>query len=233
VLWIDLRNFKLINERYGYAAGDAVLKEFANRLTNAIRQDDQACRFWDDKFAVLVPRVEEVNELEVLVDRILQSLIPPLASFIREQYLGASIGIALYPDDAEVLEQLVQYSENASAKAKAEGRRSYRFYEENITLSVKRIEQIRHGLPLAVADQEFSLNFQPQMDVQTGEVVGVEALLRWRHAELGDIRPEEFIPYSEKLGLIIPMGAWVLRESCMRLARGWLQMATCHECFAH
>jgi len=219
VLWIDLKHFKLVNERYGFQSGDVVLKEFGNRLSKAIRQDDQACRFWDDKFAVLVPKVEEVAELEVLVDRIIQSLIPPLAPFMREQYLGASIGIALYPDDAEILDQLIQYAEIAADKAKTEGRRSYRFYEDSVSLSVKRIEHIRHRLPIAVAGQEFMLHFQPQVDLATGVVVGVEALIRWHHDELGDIRPEEFIPYSEKLGLIVPIGAWVLREGCKHLSR--------------
>ncbi|HYD33941.1 MAG TPA: EAL domain-containing protein [Methylophilaceae bacterium] len=219
VLWVDLNNFKMVNEKYGYEAGDAVLKEFAGRLEKAIRQEDRACRFWDDKFAVLVPRVEEITELEVLVQRIIQSLVPPLAPFMREHYLGASIGIALYPDDAEVPDTLVYYSEVAAQKAKQEGRRSYRFYEDSITLSVKRVEQIRQGLPLAVAGQEFMLHFQPQVDVHSSEIVGVEALIRWHHVGLGDVNPEEFIPYAEKLGLIIPMGAWLLQQGCKHVRR--------------
>ncbi|HEU4708737.1 MAG TPA: EAL domain-containing protein [Methylophilaceae bacterium] len=217
VLWIDLKNFQMVNERYGYEAGDTVLKEFSRRLVEAIRQDDQACRFWEDKFAVLVPHVETITEIEVLVQRILQSLIPPLAPFMREQYLGASIGIALYPDDAEVPEQLIQYSEVACGKAKEEGKRSYRFYEDSIALSVQRIEAIRQSLPLAVVRQEFALNFQPQVAVASNEIVAVEALIRWHHSELGEVHPDEFIPYAEKLGLITPIGAWVLQQSCRHI----------------
>lgn len=219
MLWIDLSNFKLVNERYGYEAGDAVLKEFSRRLVEVIRHEDQASRFWDDKFAVLITRVEEITELEALVQRILQSLIPPLAPFMREQYLGASIGIALYPDDAEVPGLLIHHAEVASSKAKEEGRRSYRFYDETISLSVQRIEEIRNSLPLAAARQEFTLHFQPQVELKSGRVVALEALIRWHHHELGEISPEEFIPYAEKLGLIVPIGAWVIQEGCKHITQ--------------
>lgn len=219
LLWIDLSNFKLVNERYGYESGDAVLKEFSRRLVEVIRHEDHASRFWDDKFAVLIPRVEEITELESLVQRILQSLIPPLAPFMREQYLGASIGIALYPDDAEVPGLLIYHAEVAAGKAKEEGRRSYRFYDETISLSVQRIEEIRHSLPLAAARQEFTLHFQPQLELQSNRIVALEALIRWHHAELGEVSPDEFIPYAEKLGLIVPIGAWVVQQACHHIAQ--------------
>jgi diguanylate cyclase (GGDEF)-like protein len=219
ILVVDLDNFSSINTRYGYTAGDLLLKDIGGRLKDMGRKNDVIARLDGDEFAMLVSHVDNVNELRLLADRIIQTLNPALISTMRDQYIGASIGIAVYPSDAQESEQLLLKAKIAANNAKAEGKRHYRFFDNQIRLSLTWIEKLTHQLQGALQREELSVLYQPQVDLATKQIFGVEALVRWNSPELGNIRPDEFIPIAERTGLILPIGTFVLREACKQVAQ--------------
>jgi diguanylate cyclase (GGDEF)-like protein len=217
--FIDLDGFKAINDSFGHGAGDAVLKEVAQRLTAAVRRHDVVARFGGDEFVVLIEDIANQDHAEQIGDKLLGAFGAEFKLPQINMMLSPSIGISIYPDHGETMETLLGRADAAMYEVKGSGRNHYRFYEEAMSASTLRKVRIQQGLLAAMREGQFYLLFQPKFDSRGGAMVGAEALLRWRHPELGLISPAEFIPVAEKSGHIIAVGNWVLEQVCAQLER--------------
>lgn len=229
LMFIDLDHFKRINDSIGHGRGDRLLVEIAKRLTMELREDDavnylseddedddsispEIARLGGDEFTVVLSDVEDTMHVERVASRILQSLSEPIALQSHNPVVTPSIGIAIYPHDGKDPDTLVRNADTAMYVAKAEGRACYRFYDEEMNSraveQLKMEEELRHAL----RNNELELRYQPQIDIHSGEVVSMEALVRWKHPERGMVSPLEFIPVAERTGQIIELGEWVMGE---------------------
>jgi diguanylate cyclase (GGDEF)-like protein/PAS domain S-box-containing protein len=220
VLYLDVDHFKDVNDTLGHPTGDALLWLVAERLRGAVRAQDTVARFGGDEFAVLQADLEEPTDAGLLADRLLASLSQPYIIGSNEIRSGASIGVAIYGPDATDAEALLSRADMALYRAKAEGRGTYRFFTDAMDIEVRRRVDLGNDLRTAVEADELFLEYQPQVDAETGRISGVEALLRWRHPRRGIVSPGEFIPVAERNGLIGVLGHFALREAC-RQARTW------------
>jgi len=214
LMFIDLDNFKNINDSLGHSIGDTVLIKVAHRLKETIRENDLICRYGGDEFILLVKDISSRNDLITISNNLITSLESPI--FHHQElplFVGASIGICVYPDDAQSVEHLIQYSDAAMFKAKAAGKNQYRFHHELDSGKLKRRFRIESLLRQAVENNEFYVVYQPKINTDSFEICGAEALVRWHSPELGEVYPDEFIPIAEATGVIFRLGDFVLDES--------------------
>jgi diguanylate cyclase (GGDEF)-like protein/PAS domain S-box-containing protein len=219
VLCLDLDRFKEVNDLFGHAVGDTMLGAVAHIVTGELDDGQTIARLGGDEFAVLLP-CEHAAAAGRLAERILEALRSRKADVGTGPRIATSIGVALYPDDADEPATLLSYADTALYRAKSEGRGTYRFFEAKMGLQVRERRLLEHDLRHAVARGEMHLVYQPQIEVGSGEVTGFEVLLRWKHPERGYVSPAVFIPIAEESDIILQLGEWVLREAC-REAASW------------
>lgn len=221
IIFIDLDGFKFINDSFGYQAGDTLLRGIAEMLMSSIRQDDTVARISSDEFVLLLEDVNELRDIIQIAEKLLIKTKEPIALNNQDITVTASLGICLYPQDGKSAAELLKNANAAMYKAKEDGGDNFQFYSTELTQSVFERVLLESNLHQALKQNEFVLYYQPQFNLETGQVVGVEALIRWQQPQLGQISPDRFIPLAEDSGLIIPIGNWVLHEAC-RQAKTWL-----------
>src|SRR5215471_5322916 len=225
VLCLDLDRFKEVNDLFGHAAGDRVLQTFAKRVTGLLDDRQMMARLSGDEFAIVVPGLSNPSVAGRIAESILEISQSAIEGAEGEAPMATSIGIAICPDDATDRHALLSHADTALYRAKNEGRGTYRFFEASMGAAVRDRRLLEHDLRNAIARGELRLVYQPQQDIRTGEVVGLEALLRWKHSTRGNVSPAEFVPIAEDTGTILPIGEWVLRTAC-REAATWTNPLT-------
>jgi diguanylate cyclase (GGDEF)-like protein/PAS domain S-box-containing protein len=214
LLFIDLDRFKIVNDSLGHEAGDLLLKEMARRLGGCMRRSDVLARLGGDEFVVLLEELTDSNQAADVARKVLSSVLAPVEIMGHECRVTASIGIALFPADARDSQTLMKHADMAMYVAKEEGKNNFQFYSKHSSpMSVERLVLESH-LSRALERREFTVQYQPKVDMRTGEIKGAEALLRWWNSELGALSPTQFIPVAEDSGLIVPIGKWVLKTAC-------------------
>jgi diguanylate cyclase (GGDEF)-like protein len=214
VFFLDLDRFKDINDSLGHSTGDGLLKAVAERIRRCIREGDTVARFGGDEFTLLIPRIDQVEDAAKIAQKILETLKIPFSIGEHELFLTTSIGISIHPGDGSDPETLVRNADTAMYRAKDQGRDNYQLYAPAMNARALERLALENMLRKALSHRELVLYYQPVCDMKTKNVVGVEALIRWRHPEMGLVSPAHFIPVAETSGLIIPIGDWVLRTAC-------------------
>lgn len=223
ILFIDLDNFKFINDTMGHAYGDILLQSVAKKLTAHLRDYDIVARFGGDEFVLLMPQIKDNTEVVAVVDKIIKEFSSVFYLDKEEAFITTSIGISMFPDDGKTVGELLQHADAAMYRAKDAGRGRYCFFTQTMNDELRRHQLITSELRSSLAKQEFSLNYQPLVDPQTGNIKSCEALIRWRPVEEELISPTEFIRVAEKSELIIRIGEWVINEACRQRAE-WKEM---------
>ncbi len=222
VLFLDLDGFKHINDSLGHSIGDRVLQSIAKRLVDSVRGSDTVSRQGGDEFVVLLSEVEDSEGVAITARRLLQVGAEPHTIDQHDLYVTACIGVSIYPDDGLDVETLIKNADTAMYQAKENGHQSYQFFKPAMNVRAVERQSIEGSLRRALERQEFAVNYQPKINLRTGEISGAEALIRWTHPTRGLVSPAQFIPVAEDCGLILPIGNWVLREACKQ-ARTWLE----------
>ncbi len=225
VLLIDLDHFKSINDSFGHATGDALLVQVSTRIRGALRENDTLARMGGDEFGILLTDLSELDDVVGVATKLLQSLQASYQLQEQDIYTGGSMGLSFYPDDAQDGDTLLRYADIAMYQAKQAGRGGYALYSQEMDRSVHEDVRLHTRLKEAIAQGSLQLHYQPQVDVQTGTIVGAEALLRWHDPELGQVSPMRFIPVAEATGLILPLSDWVLETACEQIA-AWAAAGT-------
>ncbi len=220
VAFVDLDNFKTFNDSKGHAAGDQVLRTVAERLLASLRPSDTVARLGGDEFVLVINGFADRVELNHVMARIQMTMAQPISLNGKDYFVAASIGLAIYPRDGEVVSELIQRADFAMYKAKADGRGVVRTYEPTMDVRGQDRLELERALRQALAQREFFLHYQPKYHAVSGELCGMEALIRWNHPDLGLVPPLQFIDLAEQTGVIVPIGEWVLEEAC-RQAQAW------------
>ena len=218
---IDLDRFKNVNDSLGHDAGDALLKIVAEVLSEELRETDSVARLGGDEFVVVLEGVRSISDVELVAGRILNRLALPTRLQGHEITSTASIGISFYPRDGDSIDQLLKHADIAMYRAKSAGKNRYEFFLKEMKTTLVDSLLLENELRRCIENEEMHLHYQPQIDLRTGRIVGLEALVRWQHAERGVISPMDFIPLAEDTGLIEPLGEWVLKHACERF-QAWL-----------
>jgi diguanylate cyclase (GGDEF)-like protein len=219
VVFIDLDHFKAVNDTMGHAAGDVLIKKVAKRLLGCLRDGDTVARIGGDEFVLLLPEVQhDCDAMSHIIERVLDAIRKPCAVGGREFTLGCSVGISLHPADGMEAATLLKHADIAMYQAKEGGRNNYQFFTEEFNRIVMENHDLEHRLRYALGAESFEMYYQPIVEAATGRIVKAEALIRWYTPEHGFISPARFIPIAENIGLIEPLGVWVLEAVCRQLA---------------
>ena len=223
LLFMDLDQFKRVNDTLGHSVGDQLLQQVGQRITQCVRDEDTVARMGGDEFTVILgglgDRAQAVRVAAGIAEKIRQVLSLPVEFDGREVVCGTSIGIAFYPSDGQQLGEILQRADEAMYQAKTAGKNNYRFFTETMNANARKRQAMEQGLRQAIQDMQFELHYQPILDVETGDTVAVEALMRWRHPQKGIILPGEFIEIVEQSGVIRPLGVWSINEACKQSLR--------------
>ena len=213
ILFIDLDRFKEINDSFGHKFGDEVLVEVANRFKKVMRSSDTVCRYGGDEFIILVDNIKEYKDVLEVVKKVMSSMNKPIHYNSQKIYLTLSIGISLYPNDGETVDDLLKNADSALYKAKEEGRNTYRLYTEDMTLEIMQRIVLENKIRDAIINDEFVVYYQPQYDGRTNKLIGMEALVRWQDKEQGLVPPDMFIPIAEETGLIVELDRLTMKKA--------------------
>ena len=220
VLFLDLDNFKYINDSCGHAGGDALLRAVAARLQGAVRESDTVARLGGDEFVIVLSALAQLEDAGKVAQKVIAAFAEPFAAAGQEFHVTASVGVSVYPEDGGDSEQLLKHADAAMYRAKEQGGNGLQFYALEMEAQAEERVALQNALCRALERQEFELHYQPQVDLRSGQIRGVEALIRWRRPGIGLVAPDRFISLTEETGLIVPIGEWVLRTACAQ-AKAW------------
>jgi diguanylate cyclase (GGDEF)-like protein/PAS domain S-box-containing protein len=222
VLFLDLDGFKHINDSLGHPTGDKLLQSIAERLVECVRASDTVSRQGGDEFVVLLSEVAQSEDVAITAKRMLQAVSQPHSVDQHDLHVTTSIGVSVYPEDGLDADTLIKNADTAMYQAKESGRQGFQFFKPAMNARAVERQSIEESLRRALERREFTLHYQPKVNLKTGAIIGAEALLRWTHPTRGSVPPIDFIPVAEDCGLILPIGAWVLHEACAQ-ARAWIE----------
>ena len=214
LMFLDLDGFKLVNDTLGHNVGDLLLRETSRRLIGCVRDADTVARLGGDEFTIIMPGVTDPQKVLVVAQRVLDSLSEAFVLEGHETFVSCSIGITIYPDDATDSNELLKNADSAMYRAKEQGKANYQFYTSDLNEEVKERLVLKNGLIRARDRGELSLHYQPKLDIRSGLITGVEALMRWNSLELGQVSPVKFIPVLEETGMVVDVGEWAIRTAC-------------------
>ncbi|WP_415884574.1 EAL domain-containing protein [Neptuniibacter sp. QD34_54] len=219
VIFVDFDNFKLVNDQLGHSEGDKLLIEATNRLKQALRSEDILARFGGDEFIVLLPQIDNSQSIETVTRHMQKLLAKDVQLDTTSLTISCSMGVAIYPEDGTTTDTLINHADTAMYRAKDLGRNNVQFFTEDMNVRMELQRELEHDLRLAISKQEFQLFYQPIINIRSGEVAKIEALIRWQHPQRGLVSPDQFIPFAEQSGQIISISEFVLKQACSDLPK--------------